>query len=211
MFTHSLLISALLLGSLPALAQAQSQPGILPAAAKPAAPPPNFSAPANVRPGSQKPTVSTVAYSPISPGSSFETQVNDDTEIDHEALERVNAGLADRGYRVVETAPYVMVIEADLVRSERQDSPLAYGIVRDDESRFEGRLYSTSQTSLLNPLPPVDTSSRTYRISLSVYDRASGLYLWRGSANRNDPNIDVNQASAEMVAALLTHLGQTVK
>jgi hypothetical protein len=204
MLHRLLLTSIFLLAALPA--QAQSQPQSAP----PVQPPPNFSATAN-QPRSDKPVVSAVAYSPISRGSSFETQANDDTEIDQEALNRVNAVLAERGYTVAETAPYVMVVEADLIRGQRQDNPLGRAYANNDGARIDGRLFSTTQNSLLNPNPPADNADRIYRISLSVYDRASGLYVWRGSANRNDPNLDINQASAEMVTALLTHLGQTVK
>jgi hypothetical protein len=233
MFARPLLISALLLGILSASAQAQTQPLVQPPASgqaspQPAAPPPNFFA-KNIDPEGAQPVVSAMSYSPIPPGSSFDTQANDDTAMDHDTVERVNAGLAERGYKVAPSAPYVMIVEADLVRSARQDSPgygqgygfstdggtrfdrLGYGSATDSDRRYDGRLYSKSQTSLLNPNPPVDTSNRTYRISLSVYDRQSGLYVWRGSVNRSDPNLDVNQASVEMVAALLTHLGQTVK
>src|SRR5215813_13912880 len=141
MFTRSLLISALLLGALPAVAQAQTQPLIQPPAlpqaqssTKPAAPPPNFSA-ENIDPEGAKPIVSAMSYTPIAPGSSFDTQANDDTAIDHDAVERVNAGLAERGYKIAQSAAYVMVVEADLVRSARQDSP-GYGFATDGGTRF---------------------------------------------------------------------------
>ena len=87
------------------------------------------------------------------------------------------------------------------MRGDKQDDPLGQVHANNDEAAVQARLFSTSQNSLLNPQRPIGSPDRTYRISLAVYDRKSGLYVWRGSAMRNDPNLDVTQASNEMIAA----------
>ena len=66
------------------------------------------------------------------------------------------------------------------------------------------------QNSLLNPQQPIGSAERTYRINVAIYDRNSGLYVWRGTAMRNDPNLDVDQASNEMISALIGAVGKTV-
>ncbi|HVM85912.1 MAG TPA: hypothetical protein VMW18_18605 [Candidatus Binatia bacterium] len=158
-----------------------------------------------------KPDVQAVAYAPIPAGARFETQANDDSELNQEALEKVNAELAGRGYAVAGGAGLVMVIETDLVRGQRQDDPLGQAFANNDEAKVQARLFSSSQNSLLNPQQPIGSADRIYRISVSVYNRASGLYVWRGSVSRSDPDLDVNQASNEMIMALMATVGKSVK
>jgi hypothetical protein len=181
------LAAALALASGPALAQAT--------AAGPA-------------PGSQ---IQAVDYAPIPGGAAFELQTNDDDELTQEALTRANNELANHGYAAHDGAPLVMVIEADLVRGQKQDDPLGQVHADNDDAAVQARLFSTSQNSLLNPQQPIGSADRLYRINVSVYDRQSGLYVWRGSAMRNDPNLDVAQATNEMVNALVSAVGKSVQ
>jgi hypothetical protein len=155
--------------------------------------------------------IQAVAYKPIPAGSGFDTQVNDDSELNQEALQRVNAELGGRGYAVSTGAGLVMVIETALVRGQKQDDPLGQVHADNNDAEINARLFSSSQNSLLNPRQPIGSADRTFRVSLSVYDRASGLYVWRGTATRNDPQIDVNQAGNEMIAALIGALGKSVQ
>lgn len=181
----AVLCSAFMLGA----AEAQAQAAV--------APPP---------PGQE---VQAVGYAPIPAGASFELQANDDSELSRNAVDKVRTELANRGYAAQDGAPLVMVVETDLVRGERQDDPLGQVHATNDEAQVQARLFSTTQNSLLNPQQPIGSADRTFRISLAVYDRASGLYVWRGSAMRSNPDIDVDQASSEMIAALIGAVGKS--
>ena len=156
-------------------------------------------------------TVQAVAYAPIAPGAQFETQMNNDSELDQEALDLVNQALVGRGYAVDNAAPLVMVVETALVRGQRQDDPLGQAYADNNGAKVQARLFSSNGNSVLHPQQPIGSADRLYRISLSVYNRASGLYIWRGSIMRNDPELDVNKASNEMVSALIATLGRTVQ
>ena len=156
-------------------------------------------------------TVQAVSYAPIPPGAQFETQMNADSELDQEALDLVNRTLAGRGYGVQDSAPLVMVIETDLVRGQKQDDPLGQAYADNNGAKVQARLFSSNGNSLLHPQQTIGPADRLYRISLSVYNRASGLYVWRGSVMRNDPELDVSKASNEMVSALIAALGRTVQ
>jgi len=156
------------------------------------------------------PSIQAVDYAPVPAGSVFEVQASDDDELNQDMIERVQAELANRGYAAQDEASLVMVIEADLIRGDKQDDPLGQVHAENGEAAVQARLFSTSQNSLLNPQRPIGSPDRTYRISLAVYDRKSGLYVWRGSAMRNDPNLDVTQASNEMIAALIDAVGKSV-
>jgi len=158
-----------------------------------------------------------VTYAPIPQGAAFELQANDDDELTQEVIERMNGELANRGYAAHDGSPLVMVVESDLVRGALQDDPGGaqyHPAGGKDHVQVEGqvqsRLFSSTQNSLLNPQPPIGSADRTYRINLAVYDRQSGLYVWRGSAMRNDPNLDVTQATNEMVAALVAGVGKSL-
>ena len=162
--------------------------------------------------------IQAVTYAPIPEGAAFEVQANQDDELTQETIERVNGELANRGYAAHDGAGLVMVIETDLVRGARQDDPLSQDdyapVAGEDHVQVEGqvqtRLFSSTQDSLLSPKPAIGSADRTYRINLAVYDRQSGLYVWRGSATRNDPNLDVAKASNEMIAALVGAVGKSV-
>jgi hypothetical protein len=154
------------------------------------------------------PSIQAVDYAPIPAGSIFEVQADD--ELSQDAIERVQSELANQGYAAQEQAALVMVIETDLIRGQKQDDPFGQAHANNDEAEVQARLFSTTQNSLLNPQQPIGSADRTYRIHVSVYDRNSGLYVWRGTAMRNDPNLDLTQASNEMIAALIGAVGKTV-
>ena len=157
-----------------------------------------------------RPAIQAVDYAPIPAGAAFELQANADDELTQEALNRANDELTNRGYSAQNGAPLVMVIETNLVRGERQDDPLGQVHADNDDAAIQARLFSTTQNSLLNPQRPIGAADRLYRINVSVYDRKSGLYVWRASAMRNDPNLDVSQASNEMITALIGVVGKSV-
>jgi hypothetical protein len=154
------------------------------------------------------PSIQAVDYAPIPAGSTFEVQADD--ELSQDTVERVQSELANHGYAAQDQASLVMVIDTDLVRGQKQDDPFGQAHADNDEATVQARLFSTSQNSLLNPQQPIGSADRTYRINVSIYDRNSGLYVWRGTAMRNDPNLDVDQASNEMIAALIGAVGKTV-
>jgi len=154
------------------------------------------------------PSIQAVDYAPIPAGSIFEVQADD--ELSQDTVERVQSELANHGYAAQEQASLVMVIDTDLIRGQKQDDPFGQAYANNDEAAMQARLFSTSQNSLLNPQQPIGSADRTYRINVSIYDRNSGLYVWRGTAMRNDPNLDVDQASNEMIGALIGAVGKTV-
>jgi hypothetical protein len=154
------------------------------------------------------PSIQAVGYAPVPVGAAFEVQADD--ALSQDAVERVRAELANHGYAAEDQAPLVMVLESDLIRAERQDDPFGQVHADNDEAEVRARLFSTTQNSLLNPQQPIGSADRAYRINISIYDRKTGLYVWRGSAMRNNPNLDVVQAGNEMIGALIGAIGKTV-
>jgi hypothetical protein len=173
--------------------------------------------------------VTAVSYGQIPAGASFETQANDTSELNQEVLDRLGKQLADRGYTVDDKSALVMQVETDLVRGQAQDTPLGQASVnntnnadsnlvlngRDPNTRVDAtvqaRLFSTTQNSLLNPNQTIPSGEKVFRISLAVYNRANGLYVWRGSATRDNPDTDITRASDQMIAILVANIGKTLK
>jgi hypothetical protein len=155
--------------------------------------------------------IDAISYSPIPAGAGFATQANDSTALTNDALQRVNDALGRKGYRVDNQSNLVLQVETQLVRGVKQDTPVGELTANNNEAVVQGKLYSSTQNSLLNPQRPISSGSGAYRINLSVYDKTNGLYVWRGSINRSDPTVDIEKASDEMVPALLEYLGKTEK
>ncbi len=154
------------------------------------------------------PSIQAVDYAPIPAGSIFEVQADD--ELSQDAIERVQSELASQGYAAQDQASLVMVIESDLIRGQKQDDPFGQAHANNNEAEVQARLFSTTQNSLLNPQQPIGSADRAYRINISIYDRNTGLYVWRGSAMRSDPNLDITLAGNEMISALIGAVGKTV-
>ena len=155
--------------------------------------------------------IDAVSYSPIPAGAGFATQANDSTALTSDTLQRVNDSLGQKGYRVDNHSNLVLQVETQLVRGVKQDTPVGQLTATNNGAVVEGKLYSSTQNSLLNPQRPMVSGTSAYRINLSVYDRTNGIYVWRGSINRSDASIDVDKASDAMVPALLDYLGKTEK
>lgn len=155
--------------------------------------------------------IEAVAYSPIANGAGFSIQANDNTALTDDTLRRVNDAISRAGYLADSHANLVMTVETQLVRGVRQDTPVGELSANNDEAIVQGKLYSSTQNSLLNPQRPISSADGIFRISVSVYDRTSGIYVWRGSISRSDPSMDIDKAAAQMVPALMSYLGKTEK
>ena len=118
-------------------------------------------------------------------------------------------------------ADYVVDVAAVLVRGVGQDaerlSPIQ-GSTRGDEYTnsdksqsdqplTQGNLFSSTQGALFNPQEQ-QRGGHLLRVSLSVYDRKSGLYVWRGQIERDSVEVDAKSSLEQMVPALLNHFGQ---
>lgn len=164
---------------------------------------------------------SATSYTPIPAGVTLDIIAAVDTELANDATDLTSGTLATRGYSVSRDADYVVDVAAVLVRGIGQDadrsSPIqgstrgdAYSNAeksQSDQPLTEGNLFSSNQGALFNPREQ-QRGGHLLRVSLSVYDRKSGLYVWRGQIERDSVEVDANSSLAQMVPALLTHFGQ---
>ena len=162
-------------------------------------------------------------YSPIAAGAAFDVSSASNSELADDAVELTSGTLKQRGYAISRDAPYAIDVIVTMVRGVGQDQgvPLpTQGSVRGDQYNnadktpsgdplTQGNLFDSSRGALLTPAEP-QHGGHLLRVSLSVYDRKSGLYVWRGQIERDSLNVDVDSSIQQMVPALLAYFGQSV-
>jgi hypothetical protein len=62
---------------------------------------------------------------------------------------------------------------------------------------------------VLSPARP-QTGGHLMRISYEVYDRKSGLYVWRGQIERDSIEVGPDASLQQMIPALLQHFGTSL-
>lgn len=153
-------------------------------------------------------------YQPIPAGSSFDTVIQDPanpdgTALDNAVLDRVNKELGLRGYHVARDAPMVMLVGGDLVRGASKDAVVdKLKGIGNTQNEKQGNVFSTNGDTLLTRTTP-DTRPNTFRIQLSIYNRQTGIYLWRGSIDRGTSNLTPDQATDRMVPPLVGAIGRS--
>lgn len=156
------------------------------------------------------------AYQTIAAGSAFDTVVQDPTDasrsvLESAAVDRINSELANAGYRVSRDTDLVMLVGTDLIRGTSKEATIdEFRGTGDTGFTYQHNLYSNNKRSLLNK-PDPSTAPNTFRISLSVYDRKTGLYIWRGSIDRGTSDLTPDKAADRMIPAIVAAIGKTVK
>jgi hypothetical protein len=162
-----------------------------------------------------KGTLTATAYQPIAPGTAFDTIVQDPSDsgkaaLEGAALDGVNRELVKAGYRIDQNAPLVMLVGTDLVRGTSKEATIEeFRGDGDTGFTYEHNIFSSTKRSLLKK-PDPDTTPNTFRISLSVYDRQSGLYVWRGSIDRGTSDLTPDKAAERMIPSLVAAIGKSV-
>ncbi len=166
---------------------------------------------------------SATSYTPIPDGSPLDVIAANESELATDATELTSATLKQHGFSMSRDAPYVVDVTAVLVRGVGQDRELlspTQGSTRGDEytnadkSAYgdpltQGNLFDTQQGALLTPAQP-QRGGHLLRVSLSVYDRRSGLYVWRGQIERDSLEVNSDSSLQQMVPALLAHFGEAL-
>ncbi|WP_374656480.1 hypothetical protein [Dongia sp.] len=154
--------------------------------------------------------IDAVSYQPIPPGAALETQPESQSQMDEDAWHQVDADLSGRGYAIGPDGNLVVTVATQLVSRLNADQSVGDVNARKSDPK-NSALFSTGGGTLLNPDAPINTTDRVFRVNLTVYDKSSGHYLWRGTVERADAAIDPATALREMLPALLDHFGETVE
>lgn len=166
---------------------------------------------------------SAISYAPIPANSALDIVPATDTELASNALSHTIAALAARGHADSPEAPYVVNVDAVLIRGVGQDAGLARqeeGTRRGDQYTnadkspagdplTRGNLFSSTDGALFSPAQP-HTGGHLLRVSYEVYSRQSGLYVWRGQIERDSLGVGPDASLEQMISALLAHFGDTL-
>jgi hypothetical protein len=168
-------------------------------------------------------TASAVSYTAIPGDAALDILPADDTDLVNDALDLSVQALAQRGHASSPDAQYVVNVGAVLVRGIGQDAGLMRleeGSKRGDQYTnadkspygdplTAGNLFNSEDGAVLNPARP-QTGGHLLRISYEVYDRKSGLYVWRGQIERDSIEVGPDASLQQMIPALLAHFGASL-
>ena len=166
---------------------------------------------------------SATTYPPIPPGAALDVSTADSSELASNAVELTSGNLKQNGFTIARDAPYALDVTAVLVRGvgQEQNVPRAnQGTTRGDgytnpentvpgDSLTQGNFFDNTRGAFLSPAEP-QRGGHLLRVTLSVYDRKSGLYVWRGQVQRDSLEVDVDSSVQQMVPALLAHFGEAL-
>lgn len=166
---------------------------------------------------------SATTYVPIPAGAAFDVSSAVNSELASDAVELTSGTLKQQGYTISRDAPYALDVAAVLVRGigQEQNVPRAtQGTVRGDvysnaeesaaaDPLTQGNFFDNTRGAFLSPAEP-QRGGHLLRVSLAVYDRKSGLYVWRGQVERDSLEVDIDSSMQQMVPALLAHFGKSL-
>jgi len=167
--------------------------------------------------------VSATTYTPIPAGAALDVSSADRSQLASNAVELTSGTLKQGGYTISRDAPYALDVTAVLIRGvgQEQNVPRAnQGSTRGDgytnpentapgDSLTQGNFFDNTRGAFLSPAEP-QRGGHLLRVTLSVYDRKSGLYMWRGQVERDSLEVAIDSSMQQMVPALLAHFGEAL-
>ena len=136
-----------------------------------------------------------VVYHNLPANPKFSVEAAENTELNSHAQAGLKDILEHHGIGYGHSANLVMTIAAEKIGSSSRP---AAGF---DESTGQFHLSMAS-----NELPQSEQIGRQFRISIDLYDRLSGRYLWRGQITDNQPDADPFNSTKPMIEKLVNTL-----
>lgn len=142
-----------------------------------------------------------VSYGKIPLGSAFQTELSDNTELASQVETSLKKALGNHGFLTADDAPYVITISADRTGGSTN---LSVGNASGGQSNAQVNInINTGQNSLLDGgTQPAEKIERAYRITLAIYNKANGRYVWRAEITDRKDGVDPNTATGPMVEKL---------
>lgn len=148
------------------------------------------------------------AYKPIPVGAALSLKTADNSDLTMQMQELMRAELQRDGYRIIDDSPLVLMIGTRAPPSLDDDESLPMKVAGGKDSigmRF--KLVGTNSSGLLQDSP--EPLAEDYQISLSVSDRRTDEYLWRGVANVCQCGQGILAASRQVAPELADAIGRT--
>jgi hypothetical protein len=152
--------------------------------------------------------IQATAYDAIPHGAAFDVEAADGSELTHEVERLVRASVERLGYGLDDDAPLVLSVATESA-GESAESPLPLQLGASKGSvRMRLFLLGPNSSGLLQDSRRA--SAADYRIALSVHDRRTQRYVWRGLAAICRCGQSVRAASRAAVPTLVEAIGYSV-
>jgi hypothetical protein len=144
-----------------------------------------------------------VGYGKIPAGARFQTELTDNSEIANHVDSDLKSILSKHGFQHSDDAGLVFTITADTSSRDRSETALASENLRQDNAQVHITLNTSDKTETAR-LP------HAYRITLALYERKSGHYVWRGEVTNMRPDADPFEVTSPMLEQLVTAMEKSV-
>jgi hypothetical protein len=149
-----------------------------------------------------------VSYGKIPAGAAFQTELVENSELASQVEAHLKKALADRGFNRAADGGYMISIAADRTGG---GTSLSVGDGQQSNAQVNINI-NTGQNNLLGgATQPATKIGRAYRITLAIYDRGTGRYIWRAEITDNKPDVDPAAATGPMVEKLVSALEKSVR
>jgi hypothetical protein len=148
-----------------------------------------------------------VSYGKIPAGAAFQTELVENSELASQVEARLKKALADRDQSGRRDGGYAISSR----RTTGGGTSLSVGNGEQATPRVNINI-NTGQSNLLGEATqPAIKIGRAYRITLAIYDRSTGRYIWRAEITDNKPDVDPTAATGPMVEKLVSALEKSVR
>jgi hypothetical protein len=151
--------------------------------------------------------IAVVSYGKIPAGTAFRTELTDNTELATQVETSLKKALGNRGFTAADEAPYVISITADRAGGATN---LSVGSGQQSNAQVNINI-DTGQNKLLGGgTQPTEKIEKAYRITLGIYEKATGRYVWRAEITDSKPDVDPTAATGPMVEKLASALEKSI-
>lgn len=154
--------------------------------------------------------IAIVSYGKIPAGSAFQTELSDNTELASQVETSLKKALGNHGFVTADDAPYVISISADRTGGATNLS-LGNGTGAQSNAQVNINIDTGQNTLLDGATQPPEKMERAYRITLAIYNKADGRYVWRAEITDRKPGVDPTSATGPMVEKLAGALEKSAK
>lgn len=148
-----------------------------------------------------------VSYGNMPAGADFQTELVENSELAGRVEASVKSALGERGFNSTADAGLVISIAVDRAGGTT-NLPVGNGQQSNAQVNID---IDTGQNKLLGGgTQPIGKIGHAYRITLAIYDRATGRYVWRAEIADKNPDVDPAVATEPMVEKLVSALEKSV-
>ncbi|HKF62668.1 MAG TPA: hypothetical protein VKB42_14975 [Dongiaceae bacterium] len=137
--------------------------------------------------------MSVIGYAKVPHGTGLDTKISVNDELNTYVEDRLRQALVARGFHLSGDVRRVFAVDAVKIGST-PPPPTYY----DPE---DAQMHLSIDTT--GKVPPGEEFGHSFRISLDLYNRVTGHYLWRGEITDAKPDVDPFAATDQLLGRLL--------